>query len=56
MEEAIRWVTINPATTLGIDHETGSLSVGKWADIVLMDEQCGVRKTFVKGKEVFSAP
>jgi N-acetylglucosamine-6-phosphate deacetylase len=56
MEEAIRWVTINPATTLGIDHETGSLAVGKWADIVLMDDQCGVKKTFVKGKEVFSAP
>ena len=55
LEEAIRWVTINPATTLGIDHETGSLSVGKWADIVFMDDQCEVKKTIVKGREVFSA-
>jgi N-acetylglucosamine-6-phosphate deacetylase len=56
MEEAIRWVSINPATTLGIDQETGSISVGKWADIVLMDEQCDVKKTIVKGRQVFSAP
>ena len=56
LEEAIRWVTINPATTLGIEHETGSLAVGKWADIVLMDEQCGVKKTIVKGRQVFAAP
>jgi N-acetylglucosamine-6-phosphate deacetylase len=56
LEEAIQWVSINPATTLGIDHETGSISVGKWADIVLMDEQCGVKKTIVRGRQVFSAP
>ena len=53
LEEAIRWVTINPATTLGIEHETGSIRVGKLADIVLMDEECGVKMTFVKGRQVF---
>jgi N-acetylglucosamine-6-phosphate deacetylase len=55
LEEAIRWVTINPATTLGIDHETGSLAVGKWADIVLMDDECIPKMTFVKGRQVFRA-
>ena len=56
LEEAIRWVSLNPATTLGIEHETGSIGVGKLADIVLMDDQCSPRATFVKGREVWSAP
>jgi imidazolonepropionase-like amidohydrolase len=34
-EEAIKWITINPAWALGIDQMTGSLEVGKAADLVL---------------------
>jgi imidazolonepropionase-like amidohydrolase len=34
-EEAIKWITINPAWALGIDQKTGSLEVGKAADLVL---------------------
>ena len=34
-EEAIKWITINPAWALGIDAQTGSLEVGKNADLVL---------------------
>ena len=34
-EDAIRWVTINPAEALGIDSETGSLEPGKMADLVV---------------------
>jgi imidazolonepropionase-like amidohydrolase len=34
-EVAIRWLTINPARLLGIDGRTGSLQVGKAADVVL---------------------
>ncbi len=34
-EEVIRWLTLNPATAMGIDKMTGSLSVGKMADVVL---------------------
>tara|TARA_R110002073_G_scaffold267829_1_gene431075 strand:- start:1250 stop:2686 length:1437 start_codon:yes stop_codon:yes gene_type:complete len=33
--EAWRWLTSNPATALGIADQTGSLEVGKRADIVL---------------------
>jgi N-acetylglucosamine-6-phosphate deacetylase len=53
VEEAIRWVSLNPAATLGIDHETGSIAVGKLADIVLMDDECRVTMTFVKGRQVY---
>ncbi len=34
-EDAIRWVTINPAKAIGVDKQTGSLEVGKMADVVL---------------------
>jgi imidazolonepropionase-like amidohydrolase len=34
-EDALRWVTINPAWALGIDDEVGTLEVGKNADVVL---------------------
>ena len=34
-EEAVRWITLNPAWALGIDGETGSLEAGKRADVVV---------------------
>jgi imidazolonepropionase-like amidohydrolase len=34
-EEALRWVTQNPAWALGVDHRMGSLEPGKDADVVL---------------------
>jgi imidazolonepropionase-like amidohydrolase len=33
--DALRWITINPAWALGVDKQTGSLEVGKMADIVI---------------------
>jgi N-acetylglucosamine-6-phosphate deacetylase len=55
MHEAVRWVSLNPATTLGIERETGSIRPGKLADIVLMDDACSVQRTIVKGRTVFEA-
>jgi imidazolonepropionase-like amidohydrolase len=34
-EEAIRWITLNPARSIGIDQQTGSLENGKMADVVV---------------------
>ncbi|MGH7483667.1 MAG: amidohydrolase [Longimicrobiales bacterium] len=36
-EDAIRWITINPARALGLDDEVGSLEPGKRADVVIWD-------------------
>ena len=35
--EALRWVTIDGARMLGLEAQIGSLSIGKQADIVLLD-------------------
>ncbi|MCL7971841.1 MAG: amidohydrolase [marine benthic group bacterium] len=34
-DQALRWITINPAWALGIDDRTGSLEAGKAADVVI---------------------
>ena len=34
-DQAIRWITANPAWVLGIDQQTGTLESGKTADVVL---------------------
>lgn len=36
-EDAIKWITLNPAWALGLDDRTGSLEAGKNADVVLWD-------------------
>ena len=56
--DAIRWLTLNPATLLGIDKETGSLAVGKAADIVLWNRDplsiYGLpEQVFIDGAKVF---
>ncbi len=35
--DAIKWITLNPAKALGVQKETGSLEVGKRADVVIWD-------------------
>lgn len=37
-ERAIRWITLNAAKSLGIEEQTGSLSTGKMADVVLWNQ------------------
>ena len=34
-DEALRWVTVNPAWAMGLDDQIGTLEVGKNADVVL---------------------
>lgn len=34
-EEALRWITLNPAWALGVDDRVGTVEVGKMADLVV---------------------
>ncbi|MDP5208702.1 amidohydrolase [Microbulbifer sp. 2205BS26-8] len=34
-KDAVAWMTLNPARALGIDGQTGSLEIGKMADVVV---------------------
>ena len=52
-EEAVKACTINPARVLQIDADVGSLEVGKYADIVALDQDLNIRKVWVQGELVF---
>jgi N-acetylglucosamine-6-phosphate deacetylase len=45
--------SLTPARMLGLDGEIGSLSVGKQADLVVLDESFEVVRTCVGGELVW---
>lgn len=58
-EEALKFVTLNPAKQLKIDHRVGSLEVGKDADIAIwsgppLSSLSRCERTFVDGRQLFS--
>jgi N-acetylglucosamine-6-phosphate deacetylase len=50
--DVARMASLNPARLMGIDHDCGSIEVGKRADLVALDRQSEVQLTIVGG-EVF---
>ena len=53
--QAVDYATINPAKTLGIDNETGSIAVGKRADFTVLNENYDVILTVRDGKTIYQA-
>ena len=58
-EEALKFVTINPAIQLGIADRVGSIEVGKDADLALwsgdpLSVYSACERTWVDGREMFS--
>ena len=59
-DQALQWITLNPAWTLGIDSETGSLEVGKRADLVVWSHHpfsvyARAERVYIDGWEVWDA-
>ena len=52
--QAVESATMTPARALGLYHILGSLSPGKYADMVIFDERVNIAMTFRGGKVVFS--
>jgi N-acetylglucosamine-6-phosphate deacetylase len=49
LADALRMLTLNPATLLGIEFKKGSLRCGTDADILLLDESLHVTQTWTRG-------
>ncbi|MBO4275382.1 N-acetylglucosamine-6-phosphate deacetylase [Microbispora triticiradicis] len=47
--DAARMASLTPARVLGLDGETGSITVGKHADLVVLDEDLGVAGVMKRG-------
>jgi N-acetylglucosamine-6-phosphate deacetylase len=52
LADAVRMLTINPATLLGIEFKKGALRTGADADIVLLDESLQITKVWTRGRPV----
>lgn len=55
LESAVKMASYNPAVSLGIDKECGSIAVGKRADLLIADADIRPLATYVGGVKVFSA-
>lgn len=49
IKTALKACTINPARSIGEDSRIGSISVGKQADLVFMDENLDVKEVYIDG-------
>ena len=57
-ERAIRWLTLNPAKSMGIDAMTGTLEAGKMADVVVWNQNpfsvyAHAEQVYVDGARVY---
>jgi N-acetylglucosamine-6-phosphate deacetylase len=53
--QAVDYATINPAKTLGIANEAGSIKVGKRADFTILNDKFDVLMTIREGKIIYQA-
>lgn len=53
LAEASRLASYNPAKQLNILHETGSIAIGKKADLVLVTPELQIKQVWVEGKVIF---
>lgn len=53
LEHAVKMASYNPAKSLGIQHETGSIAVGKRADFFSMDKDFNIKETYCGGRKVY---
>ena len=56
LHEAVCAASLNAARSAGLDRHKGSLARGRDADIVLMDGDCRVYRSIVRGECKFTAP
>lgn len=55
LDEAIRMASLYPASYIGQDAVRGTLTTGKQADFVVLDDKLTVKSTWIAGQVVYSA-
>ena len=53
LHEAVRMASLNPARLLRLNGQVGSLEPGKWADLVVFDQDFQVVMTMVGGEILY---
>ena len=52
IEDAVRAATYNPAKSVGIDNEFGTIKKGRSADFLLVDENLNLKAVYIDGKRI----
>jgi len=55
VSQAVNMASLNPSRVIGSEHEIGSIQKGKYADLVIFDQEFKVLETFLKGRLVFKS-
>jgi len=53
LSEAVNTVSLNPATYLGLENEIGQIKEGNKADLVVLNSDMNVEKTFINGGLIY---
>ena len=49
LKEAVKMASLNPAKSIHLDKELGSIEIGKKADLIIFDEDINIKKVFGGG-------
>ena len=52
LESAVRAASENPARSIGIDNDYGSLSAGRYGNVILADEALNIQAVVQKGTRI----
>ena len=52
LADVSRMASLNPARVIGMEHLTGSIAIGKAADLILLNEEFDLKGVFVDGKRI----
>jgi N-acetylglucosamine-6-phosphate deacetylase len=52
LADVSRMASLNPARVIGMEHLTGSIAIGKAADLLLLDDSYDLKGVFVDGKRI----
>jgi N-acetylglucosamine-6-phosphate deacetylase len=52
--EAVKMASLNPARAMGLSNRLGSISIGKEANLVVLDQDANVHMTIVKGQVAYT--
>ena len=50
LASAVRAASLNPARSIGVEADYGSLEPGRWGKVILADEKLNILKVIRKGE------